>query len=84
MTDMRRTLLWVIFTMSLVLLWDAWQKHNGQPSMFSPAPAKTAAPAPGAAGGPVPTATPAATGGGVPTPAAVATGGAAPALPSGS
>jgi len=83
MTDMRRTLLWVIFTMSLVLLWDAWQKHNGQPSMFSPAPAKTAAPAPGAAGGPAPTATPAATGGGVPTPAAVATGGAAPALPSG-
>ena len=83
MTDMRRTLLWVIFTMSLVLLWDAWQKHNGQPSMFSPAPAKTAAPAPGAAGGPAPTAAPAATGGGVPTPAAVATGGAAPALPSG-
>ena len=35
MTDMRRTLLWVVFSMSLVLIWDAWNKHNGQPSMFS-------------------------------------------------
>ena len=34
MTDMRRTLLWVVFTMSLVLLWDAWNKHSGQPSIF--------------------------------------------------
>jgi len=51
MTDMRRTLMWVVFTMSLVLLWDAWNKHNGQPSMFSPTPAKVAAAgsAPGAA-----------------------------------
>ena len=39
MTDMRRTLLWVVFSMSLFLLWDAWNKHNGQPSFFSPAPA---------------------------------------------
>ncbi|MBC7956559.1 MAG: membrane protein insertase YidC, partial [Cytophagales bacterium] len=38
MTDMRRTLLWVVFLMSLALLWDAWNKHNGNPSMFSPAP----------------------------------------------
>ena len=36
MTEMRRTLLWVVFSMSLVLLWDAWNKHNGQPSMFGP------------------------------------------------
>ena len=48
MTDMRRTLLWVVFTMSLVLLWDAWQKHNGQPSMFAPAATKQA---PAGAGG---------------------------------
>ncbi len=34
MTDIRRTLLWVVFTMSLVLLWDAWQKHTGHPSIF--------------------------------------------------
>ena len=52
MTDMRRTLLWVVFSMSLFLIWDAWNKHNGQPSLFSPAPAKVAAAgsAPGSAG----------------------------------
>ena len=43
MTDMRRTILWVVFSVSLVLLWDAWNKHNGQPSMFSPGPARPAA-----------------------------------------
>jgi YidC/Oxa1 family membrane protein insertase len=45
MTDMRRTLLWVVFSMSLVLIWDAWNKHNGQPSLFgSPAAVKPATP----------------------------------------
>ena len=34
MTDMRRTLLWVVFVMSLVLLWDAWSKHTGAPSLI--------------------------------------------------
>jgi len=44
MTDMRRTLLWVVFTMSLVLLWDKWTVHTGQPSLFgTPRPAATAA-----------------------------------------
>ena len=43
MTDMRRTLLWVVFSMSLFLIWDAWNKHNGQPSFLSPAPEKVAA-----------------------------------------
>jgi len=52
MTDMRRTLLWVVFSMSLFLIWDAWNKHNGQPSLFSPAPAKVApaGPAPASPG----------------------------------
>ncbi|UXH78363.1 membrane protein insertase YidC [Roseateles amylovorans] len=52
MTDIRRTILWVVFTMSLVLLWDGWQRHNGQASMFHPAPAQTAASAASAASGP--------------------------------
>jgi len=59
MTDIRRTVLWVVFTMSLVLLWDGWQKHNGHPSMFSPSAPKavsTAAPGSPASGG-VPSAT---------------------------
>ena len=34
MNDIRRTLLWVVFTMSLVMLWDAWNRHNGQPTLF--------------------------------------------------
>ena len=34
MNDIRRTLLWVVFTMSLVLIWDAWQKHTGHGSLF--------------------------------------------------
>jgi YidC/Oxa1 family membrane protein insertase len=59
MTDMRRTLLWVVFTMSLVLLWDAWNKHNGQPSLFGvpqkpPAVAAGALPPPASAALPAP------------------------------
>ncbi|MFN5155938.1 MAG: membrane protein insertase YidC [Betaproteobacteria bacterium] len=50
MTDMRRTLLWVVFTMSLVLLWDAWNRHTGQPTMFG-APTSQAPKAAGAAPG---------------------------------
>ncbi|MFA7666513.1 MAG: membrane protein insertase YidC [Burkholderiaceae bacterium] len=30
----QRMILWIVFSMSLLFLWDAWQKHNGQPSMF--------------------------------------------------
>ena len=36
MTDIRRTLLWVVFSFSLFLIWDAWNRHNGQPSFFGP------------------------------------------------
>ncbi len=44
MNDIRRTILWVIFGFSLVLLWDQWQVHNGRPATFFPSPtAKTAA-----------------------------------------
>ena len=59
MTDMRRTILWVVFSASLVLLWDAWNKHNGHPSMFSPSATKPAAvgAAPGASGVPAATVT---------------------------
>jgi YidC/Oxa1 family membrane protein insertase len=77
MTDIRRTLLWVVFTMSLVLLWDAWNKHTGQPSIFGGTPKPVAT----GANGPQPASAAAV---GVPTPAAVpAQAGAAPApLPS--
>ncbi|MBU3724570.1 MAG: membrane protein insertase YidC [Burkholderiaceae bacterium] len=32
--DTRRAILWVIFSMSLLLLWDAYMKHSGRGSMF--------------------------------------------------
>ena len=50
MNDIRRTILWVIFGFSMVLLWDQWQVYNGKQATFFPsAPKATAtaqAPAP--------------------------------------
>lgn len=50
--DIRRTLLWMILSFSLLLLWNNWQVYNGKPSLFGApaqtteesAPAQTAAP----------------------------------------
>ena len=39
MNDIRRTILWVIFGFSMVLLWDQWQIHNGHKPTFFPQPA---------------------------------------------
>jgi YidC/Oxa1 family membrane protein insertase len=36
MNDIRRTILWVIFGFSMVLLWDQWQVHNGKKPTFLP------------------------------------------------
>ena len=70
--DIKRTILWVIFSMSLVLLYDNWQRANGHASMFFPSasqPAATGTPAsapqarsdvPKAVGGASPTGAPAA------------------------
>lgn len=45
MNDIRRSILWAVFAFSLVMLWDAWQIHNGKPATFFPKP-KAAATAP--------------------------------------
>ena len=77
MNDIRRTILWVVFGFSMVLLWDQWQIYNGHKATFFPAPAaKTEAAAPSAAQSTVPasaavptvsaTATPQAVPGGAP------------------
>ncbi len=56
MNDIRRTILWVIFGFSMVMLWDQWQVFNGHKATFFPSASPTAvvpAPAPakgGAAG----------------------------------
>ncbi|AMP12292.1 membrane protein insertase, YidC/Oxa1 family, N-terminal domain [Collimonas arenae] len=48
--DIKRTVLWVVFSVSLLFLWDQWQRHNGQPSLFFPSANQTAPVATGPAG----------------------------------
>ncbi|MBM3387003.1 MAG: membrane protein insertase YidC, partial [Betaproteobacteria bacterium] len=43
MNDIRRTILWVIFGFSMVLLWDQWQVHSGRPATFFPKPGAVSA-----------------------------------------
>ncbi len=79
MNDIRRSILWVIFGFSMILLWDAWQVHNGNSATFFPkAPAVSTT----ATGAPVASATvasgvPAATAGAI-APVVVAGPGVAP------
>jgi len=40
MNDIRRTILWVIFGFSMVMLWDQWQLYNGKKPTFFPGPAQ--------------------------------------------
>ena len=81
MNDIRRTILWVIFGFSMVLLWDQWQVYNGNKATFFPSTAQPAATVQGSQGGTgVPSALPAQAGrtpsaaaqlpGGAPAPAA--------------
>jgi len=48
--DIKRTILWAIFLVSLVMLYDGWQKDHGHASMFSPAPVQQATGADSASG----------------------------------
>ncbi len=43
MNDIRRTILWVVFGFSLVMLWDQWQVHNGRKATFFPSAPPAAA-----------------------------------------
>ena len=72
MNDIRRTILWVIFGFSMVLLWDQWQTFNGKQPTFFPKPESVSAAAagPAVAGASVPFA-PMVGVSGVPTPAVV-------------
>lgn len=38
----KRTILWIVFAVSLVVLWNNWMVSSGKPSMFAPAPAQVA------------------------------------------
>jgi YidC/Oxa1 family membrane protein insertase len=39
--DTQRLILWIVFSMSVLFIWDAWQKHTGRQSMFFPTPTAT-------------------------------------------
>ncbi|MGE4368653.1 MAG: membrane protein insertase YidC [Burkholderiaceae bacterium] len=39
--DIRRTVLWMIFSLSLLLLWNNWQTYTGQPPLFGAAPTQS-------------------------------------------
>ncbi|WP_136420102.1 membrane protein insertase YidC [Herbaspirillum sp. ST 5-3] len=47
--DIQRTVLWVVFSLSLLLLWDNWMRYNGKQSMFFPTATQSAKPAAGSA-----------------------------------
>ena len=34
----KRTVLWIVFAVSLIVLWNNWMVANGKQSLFSPAP----------------------------------------------
>ena len=76
MNDIRRTILWVIFGFSMVLLWDQWQVSHGNKATFFPSSTQTAKPsiaaAPASAGSAA-----------VPLPAASTVSGSPAAVPSG-
>jgi YidC/Oxa1 family membrane protein insertase len=74
--DTRRAILWIVFSLSLLMLWDAYMRHSGQGSMFggevqSTAPQNSASPSGSSPNGPtatVPAASQAIQSAAVPTP----------------
>ncbi|TFW31131.1 membrane protein insertase YidC [Massilia horti] len=52
----KRTILWIVFAVSLVVLWNDWMVSNGKQSMFSSAPPAKVATAPAAKPADVPAA----------------------------
>ncbi len=72
--DIKRTVLLVVFSLSLLMLWENWNRYNGGPSMLSPEqPAQQATPQPGSdASLPQPSTTPPATASGAEVPAGAA------------
>ena len=42
MQQSHKTVLWVILSICLVMLWNNWQEQHGQPTLFGQKPAQTA------------------------------------------
>lgn len=77
--DIKRTVLWAIFFVSAIMLFDNWQREHGRPSMFFPNPTATHTASTGATPGSASSAASAAGQGGAPS----APGAAAPATVAG-
>ncbi|MGZ3184072.1 MAG: membrane protein insertase YidC [Telluria sp.] len=75
----KRTLLWIVFIGSTLMLWDQWMVSNGKGSMFGQPPAKVAS-APAGAAASANASLPAAVNGAVPAAAAPAATAEAPAF----
>ena len=43
--DFKKTILWAVFSMSGLMLYNNWQVHEGKPSMFGGAPISAPTPA---------------------------------------
>jgi len=76
MNDIRRTILWVIFGFSMVMLWDQWQVFNGHKATFFPSSTQSAKV-------PEPTSALTSGAGAVPSPSAVSVPGSPAAVPTG-
>jgi YidC/Oxa1 family membrane protein insertase len=74
----KRTILWIVFAVSLFVLWNNWQISNGHPSMFAPPPPAQTAKAPEAKKSDVPAAAAAGAAAAVPGAGATAAADAAP------
>ena len=74
MNDIRRTILWVVFGFSMVMLWDQWQIAQGNQATFFPVAKPPAVAAPAASAGPASASL-------LPSGATAATPGATPGLP---
>ncbi len=81
MNDIRRSILWVVFGFSMVLLWDQWQVYNGNKATFFPSPTAATAPAAKAGAKPADNSVPAAAAGTPASPGAAAVPDSAPAAP---
>ncbi|MDB5880456.1 MAG: rane protein insertase YidC, partial [Ramlibacter sp.] len=77
MNDIRRTILWVIFGFSMVLLWDQWQVYNGHKATFFPSSTPAASSAKAPASSVPPSTVPGAVPGATSAPAAATAGSAA-------
>src|SRR3974390_2775899 len=49
--EFQRAIIWIVFGMSLILLWDRWQVYQGHPAVFFPSATQAPA-APSGANGP--------------------------------